>query len=158
MGAKFTALTATGTATACTKDADCYPASTKSGGIYAVATTDAEKAKRCCQYQEVLVLPTGDATVKATGDSLLEGWTSDGLSIVVGEYGLRCSTDYPANWTYMESMKTTWGATMVVDAKTGVVTLPVDKSGSSWKMYCDGGAAVLAVATTAAVALTVSVY
>jgi hypothetical protein len=105
-----------------------------------------------------LVLPTGDATVKATGDSLLEGWTSDGLSIVVGEYGLRCSTDYPANWTYMESMKTTWGATMVVDAKTGVVTLPVDKSGSSWKMYCDGGSAVLAVATTAAVALTVSVY
>ena len=68
MGAKFVAL-ATPTATvnlqgvSCKTDADCTGAHTKGVAKTAVAATTVatEKAKVCCFYREVTMLPTGTA-------------------------------------------------------------------------------------------------
>ena len=58
-GATFSQNTST-YVTTCTTDADCYTAATTlTAGNYAAATTDAEKAKRCCLSMGYTTEPTG---------------------------------------------------------------------------------------------------
>ena len=66
MGAKFVTLTGTNTLK-CTKDADCYVAF--SAANESAATSDTQKAKRCCWYYGVKKAPEG--TNKAAGDTVL---------------------------------------------------------------------------------------
>jgi hypothetical protein len=62
-----------------------------------------------------------------------------------------CNQDYPQSFVdYAAVLGTTVG--------DGVVTSSAADGAISYKSYCDGGAAILAVATTAAAAATVSLY
>jgi hypothetical protein len=121
MGNKFVALTSDGTLTKCTTDSDCYPASVIVGGVYDAATTDAEKALRCCSYWTVLKEPTGTDAQKLVLEPSLAGVKKGGLSSTVGEYNLSCSKDYPAVAAYYAAMSS---LSITYDAKTGIVTYP----------------------------------
>ena len=57
MGTTFQSNTATSFQVGCSKDADCYAASTTPYVV--AATTTADKAKRCCMYFGYITAPTG---------------------------------------------------------------------------------------------------
>ena len=121
MGNKFVALTSDATSVACTTDSDCYPASVVVGGTYDAATTDAEKALRCCSYVTVLKAPTGTDAQKLAIDPMLASFKKGGMSTTVGEYNLVCSKDYPAVAAYYATLST---KDITYDAKTGITTYP----------------------------------
>ena len=68
---------------------------------------------------------------------------------VVGEETKYCNYTYP---TTIEALK----LTSTYDSKTGIAQYAADVGNIAVKTYCDGSATALAVATTAVVALTVS--
>ena len=91
MGATFVTLATTSTyGLKCTTDADCNVAKSDFNGLaYAAATTDAEKAKRCCWRYEVSKLASGDN--KTTGEAdLLLAKTYYGVPNTINNYSLYC--------------------------------------------------------------------
>lgn len=80
--------------------------------------------------------------------------TNNGYTKTVGEYNLFCNYDYPATITAIKAATTlvTW------DGAKNTLTYKADNGGGNrqYLTYCDGGATTLAVAATAAVALSVT--
>ena len=68
----------------CTTDAECFKANTTQGKTE--ATTDAEKAKRCCLFDGVIALKTG--AVAKTAAEILTEQTKEGYYLAVGQYTL----------------------------------------------------------------------
>ena len=141
-------------AVTCTKDADCYAASTiYTNGAVSAATTTAEKAKRCCMYFAMTTEPSG--TNKTSGDFsaafLNLSW---GLPLNTESYTTICNMDYPATIP----IKGSGNSAAAWDAKTNVLTYTSANGGLVTKQYCDGSASALAVAGTAVVAAAVSMY
>ena len=145
MGAKFTSLITspaplTQPSLKCAKDSDCYGEYTLASTTIAAATTDAEKAKRCCAYTELTKAPSG--ANQAVGDAvLLAASLITGVAYKTGEYTKSCSLDYPST---MKSYTT--GAFISTPALGDY----------EFRYYCDGGAAKLAVATAASVSITLT--
>ena len=141
-------------AVTCTKDADCYAASTiYNDGAVSAATTTAEKAKRCCMYFGMTTIPSG--TGKANGDLsanlLALNW---GLPLNIESYTTICNMDYPTTIP----IKGFGNSAAAWDAKTNLLTYTSANGGMVTKQYCDGSASALAVAGTAVVAAAVSMY
>ena len=143
-------------AVTCTKDADCYAASTiYSNGAVSAATTTAEKAKRCCMYFGMTTIPSGTSSEMSNGDldaNLMKLYY--GMPLSTGYYTTICNMDYPATIP----IKGYGNSAAAWDAKTNVLTYTSVNGGLVTKQYCDGSASALAVAGTAVVAAAVSMY
>ena len=145
MGPTLTKVTTnTRGTTDCTKDADCYAASTVNGGSRTEATTDAVKKLRCCMYYE-LVKPSDNDLGKVVIDS----YTTRGISMKENTYTKACNTNYPASFTNFADVGK-------YDSATGKLTGNSTYGNAEIKLYCDGGAAALAVASAAVAAITIS--
>ena len=148
MGAKMVTPTKVGTTDyGCKADADCY----KANGLITLASTDAEKKKRCCMYYEVVTAPSG--TNKATGDTeLLAYKTSYGLPTTAGEATKYCNLDYPTSIAALKVLQPSYSAS------TGEFTADSASGAYKVKTYCDGSAAALQVAAVVGAAVTISMY
>ena len=145
MGSTLTKVTTnTGGTIDCTKDADCYAAN--SAGSKTVATTDADKNKRCCMYYELM--KEADNTVGKATQTL---YTTYGYPLGLNKYSKICNYNYPSTITNAST-----GGTY--DAAKGIFTADATNGKYELKEYCDGGAAALAVASAAVAAITVSLY
>ena len=113
-----------------------------------VATTDAEKKLRCCQYYELMKEVTSTLG-KATLKQYKEGY---GLDLKLKSYTKICQADYPAAFKGYAKSPSKW------DAAKHLATTDPDSGSIEYKTYCDGGAQALAVAAAAAAAITVSLY
>jgi hypothetical protein len=78
--------------------------------------------------------------------------TSYGYTKTVGEYNLYCNYDYPAAITATKANTTS----LTYDSAKNTITYNADNGNRQYLAYCDGGATTLAVAATAAVALSVT--
>ena len=74
-------------AVSCNSVTDCYAAGKLDKKTFPAATTDAEKAKRCCVRQEFTKLPPAD---NKFGQATLSTYKSGGLTTTVGEYTQVC--------------------------------------------------------------------
>ena len=90
---------------ACNVSADCYPIWS---GYYTAATTDAEKAKRCCMHTK---LSKNDNYDVALASAEVYGWPR-----VVYQYSQTCNMDYPS---WLDSTNTVSGYKSVANYKSG---------------------------------------
>tara|TARA_B110001450_G_C17413567_1_gene396805 strand:+ start:207 stop:587 length:381 start_codon:yes stop_codon:yes gene_type:complete len=103
MGASFTANTSV-FVKSCNLDADCYEAS--STPIFAAATTDADKKKRCCLSMGYESTPVGTGvTTFLVGDlsAVYVGGMNTylGMPKKTGQYTKICALDYPKDLPYI---------------------------------------------------------
>ena len=125
----------------CTVDADCYKANSNLTVNQPAATTDTEKAKRCCmKFLCWKAENTTDAVVSLDAAKLL-GWATN-----TNTYTKICNYDYP------QFFKTDFSG-------PAGASISEDASGNEWKIYCDGGASTLVASAIAASAIAaVSMY
>ena len=117
MGASYQANTSTLSVT-CTKDADCYAASTIAS--VSAATTTAEKAKRCCMYLGMTTIPSGTSSEMSNGDldaNIMNLYF--GMPLSTGYYTTICNMDYP---TTIPLKGNVFGSTTTWDASTNIQT------------------------------------
>ena len=75
----------------CRVDADCYKANNNLSIKIPAATTDSEKAKRCCMKQEMYISGTSTAALKSRDAMELKGEPTK-----VDTYTKICNYDYPS--------------------------------------------------------------
>ena len=144
---KYVVYSDTSQNTSCNSVTDCYAAGKFKAKPVAAATTDAEKAKRCCLRQEFTKLPPA-SNVEGTG--FVGGLKAGGFTSTVGEYTQICAYD-----DEFQKKLATMGAT--VDKATNAYTFPADYGGFILIMGCNGAARLVAV-STGVLAATLSLY
>ena len=129
----------------CASDADCYKETT----TITLASTVAEKSKRCCMYYGIDAVSRTQKTTAETTAAL----ELNGLPQNLKTYTQYCNYDYP---TYLTALPTT-----IVASGGSYVTQTnsyLEKDGTTYQTYCDGGAMKLAAAASAAAAITIVIY
>ena len=138
MGAKLVKNTTPGLVN-CTTDKECWAANTSLS--VTEATTDTEKAKRCCA--RYFMIDAGkESSSKATADSLyLQGFPKENFT-----YTKVCNYNYKTEWsTAKHTQKTDIGGYFLYDDNKNI-----------YEINCDGGATALIASVTAVAAITVS--
>jgi hypothetical protein len=152
----------------CVKDADCYKANTKVGATitsWPELTTDADKKKTCCMYTGYVSMPPEWTDEYKT----IQSFGEYGGPKNILEYSKTCSRDFP---TVIGAFNVLAAAAIIkyagnpdsedyeykYDEKTGINKFGKQNGGFEMKSYCDGGAATLVAASTAAFAVTISLY
>ena len=136
-----------------------------SASSWPALTTDADKAKTCCQYSGIVSMPAEWTTAYNT--IMLQGTYGGPKNIF--EYSKTCNRNFPSTIdgynTNAKNAITKYASNsdsgpyeFTYDSKTGIAKYGKQSGDYESKAYCDGGAATLVAATTAAFAVTISLY
>ena len=131
MGATFQENTATTYQRKCTADADCNAASTTP--LVAAATTDTEKANRCCMYMGFYTTVPNSATSSQAVTAafyIASMNTYWGMPTTVNNYTLVCNNAYKNSYPISIGILGISAVTGVTwDSATNVATWPTDQAG-----------------------------